>query len=435
MNYANGRSNVAHKLTAARTRLILDKPFLGALVLRLPLVDASDWCKTSGTDAKSIYYNHDYIEGLTLSQVQYVLAHEALHCGLSHFARREHRQRQRWDIACDHAVNALLVDDELEQPDGALLNMDFIGMSAEEIYPCIEPDNDEQTLDQHLYDPDPENTDNQNDESENSMQGGSEKQQATQNNNSDSQSDTAAESDNHPDKNKNNSLSNHQPQSSSTDTPPPLSSQERDQLDTQWQQRLAGAAQQAAQAGKLSNSIARMLERLLQPTLPWRALLARYMNSATRIDYNLTRPSRRREGDAILPSLHTRQIEVLVALDSSGSVLPQELNEFLNELNAIKGSMNARITLLACDDKLDEDCPWLYEPWDPMNLPTRISGGGLTDFCPVFTWMANSDHRPDLLIYFTDAKGQFPADKPHLPVLWLVKGSATVPWGQRIQLN
>jgi len=87
---------ITNKLVAARTRLIIEKPFLGTLVLRLPL-EAADpqWCKTSATDARKIYYNAQYIEQLNIEQTQYVLAHEALHCALSHFARRQHRDKHR----------------------------------------------------------------------------------------------------------------------------------------------------------------------------------------------------------------------------------------------------------------------------------------------------------------------------------------------------
>ncbi len=385
-------TDVTQKLSAARTRLILDKPFLGALVLRLPLVENSQWCQTTATDAKSIYYNHSHLSELSMGQVQFVLAHEALHCGLSHFARREHRDLKRWDVACDHAVNQLLAADNLEPPPAALFDEKYKGLSAEEIYPCIEPDNNEEPMDQHLYDPQVNDKD-------------------TSGNNTDSE----LNNDNNP--------------------PHPLSNAERDSLDTKWQQRLAGAAQQAAQAGKLSDSMAQMLQRLLQPAIPWRSMLSRFMSSAARIDYNLTRPSQRREGDAILPSLHTRHIDVAVAIDTSGSIRQEELDTFLTELNAIKGSMNARITLLACDAMLDENCPWVFEPWDPMKLPPAMRGGGGTDFNPVFDWLASNIMRPDLLIYFTDAKGKYPATPPSLPVLWLVKGSAGVPWGQRIQLN
>ena len=43
------------KLAAARTRLILDKPFLGALVLRLPMNAAKpDWCPTTASGAASL---------------------------------------------------------------------------------------------------------------------------------------------------------------------------------------------------------------------------------------------------------------------------------------------------------------------------------------------------------------------------------------------
>lgn len=412
--HAESNADVNQKLSAARTRLILDKPFLGALVLRLPLVENSQWCKTTATDARAIYYNQTYLSELSLSQVQFVLAHEALHCGLSHFARREHREQKRWDVACDHAVNQLLAADNLEPPPTALFDASYAGMSAEEIYPCIETDDNEEPMDQHLYDPQlsDNNTLNNNNPAD---QQTSAPESSSSNDSSDNSSDVETQIHNSP--------------------PPPLNSTERDRLDTKWQQRLAGAAQQAEQAGKLNDSIARMLQRLLQPSVPWRSMLSRFMSSAARIDYNLTRPSQRREGDAILPSLHTRQIDVAVAIDTSGSIRQEELDVFLTELNAIKGSMNARITLLACDAELDKNCPWIFEPWDPMKFPPQLSGGGTTDFNPVFDWLTASIMRPDLLIYFTDGKGHFPDTPPSLPVLWLVKGGAAVPWGQRIQLN
>jgi predicted metal-dependent peptidase len=53
----------------------------------------------------------------------------------------------------------------------------------------------------------------------------------------------------------------------------------------------------------------------------------------------------------------------------------------------------------------------------------------------VFEWAESQDRPPNLLLYFTDAKGEFPKREPAYPVLWLVKGKEKVPWGQRIQLN
>ena len=68
-------------------------------------------------------------------------------------------------------------------------------------------------------------------------------------------------------------------------------------------------------------------------------------------------------------------------------------------------------------------------------MPEDLPGGGGTDFCPAFDWANSCDQQPDLLVYFTDAQGGFPEFEPAFPVIWLVKGKSTVPWGQRIQLN
>ncbi len=140
------------RLSAARARLILERPFLGALVLRLPLVAAGAWCQTTATDARAIYYNPDYIAALRPAEVQFMLAHDALHCALSHFSRRHHRNKHRWDVATDFAINAMLIGEGMSPPPDALYLEQFSGMTAEEIYPMLDEDEDREPIDQHLYD-------------------------------------------------------------------------------------------------------------------------------------------------------------------------------------------------------------------------------------------------------------------------------------------
>jgi predicted metal-dependent peptidase len=205
-------------------------------------------------------------------------------------------------------------------------------------------------------------------------------------------------------------------------------------LATLWKTRLAAAAQQAAQAGRLSESWLRALDLLIQPQLPWRALLARFLASVARDDYSFLRPSRR-EGEAILPRLASAGIEVVVALDTSGSIGEAELAEFGAEVDALKGQVRARVILHACDQALDPRGPWVFESWEPAVLPRDLKGGGGTRFTPVFEWITRERLRPDLLIYFTDGEGEFPEREPDYPVVWLVKGRAPVPWGERVQLN
>ena len=380
------------KLAAARTRLILDKPFLGALALRLPMVAADhSWCQTTSTDARSFYYNPEYIDALSLEQVQFVLANQALHCALLHFTRRGHRNLLRWNIACDHAINPLLVQDGLLPPPGTVVLDSFAGMTAEEIYPSIAENNSDEPEEQPKHD---------------GAGSGKQQQDADSGTEPDDSGGQAAKG---------------------AGQPKPLNAAEQDALASQWQQRLAGAAQQAQLAGKLGGLLGRMVGELMQPKLPWRLLLARYLTQYARDDYSYMRPSRR-EGEMILPSLRSAQADMMVVLDTSGSVSAAEIDEFISEINAIKGQMRARVMLHACDSELAKDGPWLFEPWDEFKVPETLAGGGGTDFRPVFDWITKQGREPDLLLYFTDALGEFPASEAAFPVIWLVKGNAAVPW-------
>jgi predicted metal-dependent peptidase len=53
----------------------------------------------------------------------------------------------------------------------------------------------------------------------------------------------------------------------------------------------------------------------------------------------------------------------------------------------------------------------------------------------VFDWVEHENRSPNMLVYFTDAEGDFPKTPPNYPVIWLVKGKGVVPWGERVQLN
>ena len=415
------KPEVENKLAAARTRLILDKPFLGALALRLPLIAADPkWCATSVTDARNLYYNPEYIDKLSLEQTQFVLAREALHCALSHFARRQHRVKACWDIACEYSINPVLVKDGLTPPPATIVIDAYEGMTAEEIYPYIVEDSDEPKEEsaQSGQDSNPDNS---------GSQQGKEQRKGVDGN-------TPQENDPQSGGDSNTELQEELEGISGAAQPNPLSASELEALSTQWQQRMAGAALQAQQAGKLGGALARLVGELLQPKLPWRMLLARYMTQVARDDYSYARPSRR-EGEMIMPSLRSTQANIVVVLDTSGSVTNTELHEFLSEINTLKAQLRASITLHTCDTALSPKGPWYFEAWEEFKLPEEFLGGGGTDFRPIFDWIKMHGKSPDMLLYFTDALGEFPKMEPHYPVIWLVKGKAQVPWGQRIQLN
>jgi len=389
------------KISAARTRLILDKPFLGVLVLRLPMVAAKpQWCPTTATDTKNLYYNPHYLDALGTRQLEFVLAHEALHCALAHFSRRGHRDKRRWDLACDFAINPVLLAEGLRPPPNAITFVEYAGMTAEEIYPLLQDNDNTESMDQHLDDA--TNAPASNPASAPEI--GEARQSLT-------------EGDDQP-----------------TPRPQPLTLSEREQLDKQWQHQKVVAAQRAAQAGKLSGALATLVDTLIHPKLSWRALLAHHMFSRAREDYDYTRPSRR-EGEAILPRLHSRQIDIAIVLDTSGSISAAEIAEFLSEVGALKAQVRARVTLFACDTEIAPGAPWVFEAWEELEFLPQLPRGGGTRFTAPFAWYAQRPMTPDLLVYFTDGLGQFPDLEPGFSVLWLVKGKAPVPFGLRVQLN
>ncbi|CAC9455295.1 Sll7028 protein [uncultured Gammaproteobacteria bacterium] len=402
---------IKNKLTKARTQLILDRPFLGNLVLRLPLVAADSWCKTSATDAKSFYYNPEFIDSLNKHQIKFVLIHEALHCALTHFARRGNRTKHKWDLACDFAINPLLVKEGFHPPIDVPIFQQYAGMIAEEIYPMIDDNLNQEPMDQHLYD------DQANDDSK--------------------QSDGGMREDQLQQEPKPQSKANEGEQggaSSLAQQPAILRPDEIEKLATQWQKNLASSAQIAQQAGKLDGEFAKLVDFFLQPQVSWQSLLAQYMSALARDDFSYSRPSRR-SGEAILPALKSHQIDITVAIDTSGSISQEEVDEFVSEVNAIKANLRASITLIACDDKLSEHSPWRFEAWDALQFPASLGGGKGTNFNPVFDYINAQDRVCDVLIYFTDAKGKFPEIEPNYPVMWLVKGKEVIPWGARIQLQ
>ena len=82
-------------------------------------------------------------KGLNAAELAGVLAHEVMHPALQHHTRRGHRDASRWNMACDYAINLLLLDAGLTLPKDVLIDNRFRGMSAERIYNLIEEQSQE----------------------------------------------------------------------------------------------------------------------------------------------------------------------------------------------------------------------------------------------------------------------------------------------------
>lgn len=401
---ARGRVAAARAhIAAARARLVLERPFLGELALHLepqPLAGGG----RLATDGRKLLFDPEAVLAVPLGALQFALAHQALHLALGHFARRAHRVARAWDLACDYAVNQLLIDDGMAAPAGALVEPRFRGLAAEEIYPLLAADAPGETLDRHGAAAAPAAL------------------RAAAGSGREGEAATPPES----------FLAAHREGFDELSAPFDVAG-----LEERWGQRLAASALAASRAGRLNPHWQRALGELARPRLPWRELLARFLADVAPDDYGYERPSRRQESgsSAIFPGRVGRRMELVVALDTSGSIGRGELVEFLDEVDAMHGQLAARVVLTACDAALAPQAPWRFEPGERIELPEKLGGGGGTSFAPVFEWVEEAGLQPHALLYFTDALGEFPERVPGYPVLWIVKGRGEVPWGERVQLN
>ncbi len=207
--------------------------------------------------------------------------------------------------------------------------------------------------------------------------------------------------------------------------------------DEKWELALAQAAQQARDMGDLPGSLERLVREMLNPKLDWQELLERFISERARDDYSWTPPNKRfLHMDIILPSLSHRKLpEVIVAIDTSGSVTEPEINQFGAEISGILENYDTTVHVTYCDSIITG-----AQSFGRHDLPLELvpEGGGGTDYRPVFDWVEREGMDPACLVYLTDMECMhFPEQEPEYPVLWarVGGGGKTPPFGDMIDIR
>ena len=131
------QQEVLDKIIVARVGLLLRHPFFGNMATRLGIQECDEWCPTAATDGRNLYYNTKFFSKLSAREIEFVIAHEILHCVFDHIGRTEQRDRQIYNVACDYIVNNTLVRDNIgEKPKDIPIFQDFKyeGWSSEKVY-------------------------------------------------------------------------------------------------------------------------------------------------------------------------------------------------------------------------------------------------------------------------------------------------------------
>lgn len=377
--------NATQKLISARTSLVLDEPFFGALALGIELRE-DPGCKTAWTDGRSLGYDPKFIESLSHAQTCALIAHEVMHCAAGHPWRRDARGMKKWNLACDKAINTLLKDAAFTlPPDGYYAEGQEIGKSAEWIYA-------------RLLDPPPDGG-----------EGGE---------------GDGAGSDSQP-----NPLGEFRDAPAGGDP----ATGEAAPSEADWQQAVQQAAAAAKSRGKLPTALDRFAGEAAKSRVDWRSVLRRFITERAQADYSWSRPNRRYLASGLyLPSLESTELgEIAIAIDTSGSIDDVALKTARAELEAVIDECQpSAVSVYYADAEVARADR--FERGEP--LVWRPRGGGGTDFRPVFEACEHAESQAACLVYITDLDGHFPAQND-IPTLWVTESDRTAPFGETVRLS
>jgi predicted metal-dependent peptidase len=377
----------ARMVSAWLLRLHARSAFFTALALYARF-EVSLEIPTAATDGRSIFINPHFFETLTPAERDAVLTHEVLHAALLHVPRRGGRDGKLWNVAADIVVNGMLAQQRYELPAGGLRNSQLEHLSVEEVY--------EKLLEQQEAQPQP-------------------------------QPDPLAQPD----------LLDERPadaQSQPQDGAggPPADARARNaELERHWQK---AHNQATVMAGSTPAGLARELGSLTPAALDWRSYLWRYLVH-TPTDFQDF--DRRFVGRGMyLETISGENLNVLLAVDTSGSINQRAVDVFLSEVRGIlRAYPHLRCDLYYADTELYG--PHRMTPSSPI---PPIKGGGGTDFRPFFARIPSyrPPWQPSVAIYLTDGYGTFPERQPRCPVLWAVTPGGRAldhfPFGRAVRL-
>ena len=346
------------KLLKAKIELMPRSAFISTIALSMQHI-ITDATKTADVNGAIIRYNPEFLKGQTIAQFAGLMAHECWHVAYQHLARRGSRDPIIWNCAGDYIINSMLTKAGFEIPTGGLLDKKY------------NPDDDWST--DTVYDDLMEE-------------------------HKDFDTETLM-------------LDLREGEGGGMEGPALDSKVTNIIVRARTQSQMSGKA-----AGEIPDEIERLINELLNPKLPWPVILHKFLDQRVREAYSWARKNRRYPSDTYLPSLHSYGLGHLTfAIDTSGSIEDEKLQEMLSEIKGIQEVFNPEhMTVIDCDSEIHQVHD-IDQTTDILSL--NFHGGGGTRFQPVLDYVA--EHPTQALIYFTDLYGESYLDPVEYPILWI----------------
>ena len=344
-------------------------------------------CRTAMTNGKDVVYARGFVRKLTDAEFRFLILHESYHMLYRHLTTYRNlydANPSKANRACDYVINIKLKDFDaatdkgfITMPKVGLLDEKYRGMDSAQVYTLLDDDDggdgegegegqgegqgegtgDGQTLDQHDWD--------------------------------------GAQD---------------------------MTSQEKKELERAIDEAVR---QGALIAGKMGSGGSRLLDDVLQSKIDWREALREFVSTTySGNDYSTWRRPNRRyiSAGVYLPSGITETVgELIIAIDTSGSIGGRELSQFLGEVCAIAKAVKPQaVRLLYWDTKVCRDEYYMQDQLDDIVKSTKPAGGGGTMVECVPKYMREKQMRPQAVIILTDGYLGGSWGTWDVPTLWCI---------------
>lgn len=200
-------------------------------------------------------------------------------------------------------------------------------------------------------------------------------------------------------------------------------------------------------AGDDPSGFARTVPEVNAKPRDWTRLFINTLCTSSEVTRTFARPEpsyTANKSPFIIPSYTKPRKQVwAVSLDVSGSVDDEILGKFMSVVQQMANQMHPTIHLSWFNRKLLGYQKWSAEEgltekvdgaWKRIGraLPKTLSGGGGTNLYVPFDWMEDNQIGANVLVIFTDLKGNFPQKWDKSSVLWMVpsKFCQKFSWGK-----
>lgn len=381
---------IGKKLTAtqriqkATADIMSMEEFIGLSgVLMIGKKSVVDGLPTACTNGKDEMYGREFVESLNDPELKFLMLHECYHKMYRHLTTWEYLHKDNpklANMAMDYVINVKLFDTDsnrhgwIKMPECGLLDEQYRGMDVAQVYKKLKQD---------------------------PPQGGGGGQ-------GEGDGGSGAGMDEH-------DWANAQE----------MSEEDKNALAKEIDEAIR---QGAIVAGKLGTGGDRLLGELLETKQDWRELLRDFVTSTTAgKDFSSYRRVNRRfvSMDLLMPGSISETVgDIVIAVDTSGSIGEQELAHFMGEVTGICDQVKpSRVHVMYWDTEVARHEVYLQDELDNLVKSTKPAGGGGTMVECVPEYIREKQLNVECVIVLSD--GYLGGDWgtwAH-PVLWAINGN------------